>query len=177
MARHYGGPVKSAVNASERQARQIEAEDATLSSPLLAGISHELRTPLNAIIGFAEIVYDERMAPLDPVNKEFIQEILNSARHLLHVVNDVLDLSAIQTGHMQFHPEALDVGAIAQEVIENLRPLSEVKGITIDRHIDAVLGTVETDPLRFRQILYNYLSNAIKFTPRGGRIALHARPE
>ena len=146
-------------------------------SEFLANMSHELRTPLNAIIGFAELLHDHRVAPGAPEHDEFLADILASARHLLQLINDVLDLAKVEAGKLEFRPEHVDLGRIVGEVVAITRPTAAAKHIAVATEIDRTCAEAFLDPNRFKQILYNYVSNALKFTPDGGRVAIRVAPE
>lgn len=154
----------------EENRRVLEAS--RLKSEFLANMSHELRTPLNAIIGFAELLYDGQVTPEMPEFKDFLHDILTSGQHLLQLINDVLDLSKVEAGRLEFHPEDTDIKQVVAESIAILRTLAAQKRLTITHDAEASVGTVYVDRARLKQVLYNYLSNAIKFTPEGGRIAV-----
>jgi protein-histidine pros-kinase len=155
--------------------RAIEAS--RLKSEFLANMSHEVRTPLNAIIGFAELLHDGKLGRVAPQHQEFLGDILTSARHLLQLINDVLDLAKVEAGRMEFHPELLDVPQIVAETRDILRTLAAKKGITLVSDVAPEVRTLLLDPAKLKQVLYNYLSNALKFTPEGGRVALRVLPE
>jgi CheY-like chemotaxis protein len=140
-------------------------------------MSHELRTPLNAIIGFAELMHDGKVGPVAPDQKEYLGDILTSSRHLLGLINDVLDLSKIEAGKMEFLPERVDLGKIASEVRDILRSLAASRRIAISIEVAPGVGEVVADPAKLKQVLYNYLSNALKFTPEEGRVTLRMAPE
>jgi len=159
----------------EQSRRALEAN--RLKSEFLANMSHELRTPLNAVIGFAEILHDAKVGPVTADQKEFLGDILVSSRHLLQLINDVLDLSKVEAGKMEFRPESVDMGRVVAEVRDILRSIAAGKRIGIEVEIDGGLGPVMIDPGKLKQILYNYLSNAVKFTPDGGRVTLRVAPE
>jgi PAS domain S-box-containing protein len=159
----------------ERQNRRVE-EANRLKSEFLANMSHELRTPLNGIIGFSELMHDERVGPVSDQHKEFLGDILTSARHLLQLINDVLDLSKVEAGKIEFVPEKVNLTTMIAEICEILRTLSAGKSIQIDTFVDPSVDEVTLDPAKLKQILYNYLSNAIKFTPEQGRINVSALP-
>jgi PAS domain S-box-containing protein len=152
-------------------------EASRLKSEFLANMSHELRTPLNAIIGFAELLYDGQVTPDMPQFKEFVHDILTSGQHLLQLINDVLDLSKVEAGRLEFHPETTDLSRAIGDSIGVLRTLAAQKRLTITLDVDPAIGEVVVDRARLKQVLYNYLSNAIKFTPDGGRVAVIAAPE
>jgi PAS domain S-box-containing protein len=161
----------------EELRRRSLQEASRLKSEFLANMSHELRTPLNAIIGFAELMHDGKVGPVAPDQKEYLGDILTSSRHLLGLINDVLDLSKIEAGKMEFLPERVDLRKIAAEVRDILRSLAASRRITISIEVDAGAGEVVADPAKLKQVLYNYLSNALKFTPEEGRVTLRMGPE
>lgn len=155
---------------------QAEASNRSKSS-FLANMSHELRTPLNAIIGFAELLYDGHVPPGSPEHKEFLGDIVSSGRHLLQLINDILDLSKVEAGKLEFHPVPVDPRALIGEVIATLRNTAAGRQIEIAVVVDPELTQVTLDPARLKQVLYNYLSNALKFTPEGGKIIVRAQGE
>jgi len=146
-----------------------------LKSEFLANMSHELRTPLNAIIGFAELMHDHLVPPTSPQHDEFVGYILNSGTHLLQLVNDILDLSKIEAGKMEFRPEPTELGRVVNEVVAMLRTTATAKKIEVTHEL-APLPLATLDPARLKQVLYNYLSNALKFTPDGGRVIVRLLP-
>jgi PAS domain S-box-containing protein len=168
-----------AMELSSKNGQLARALDAARSateakSRFLAAVSHELRTPLNGIIGFSEMMYDEKLGTIAAEQKEILGDILTSARHLLQLINDILDLSKVEAGKMEFRPEPCEIDALIREVRDVLRPLAERKGIEVRTDVPAGLHGV-IDRSRFKQVLYNYLSNAVKFTMRGGRVWVRAR--
>lgn len=166
----------------QAQARSIRLEEenrraqeaSRLKSEFLANMSHELRTPLNSIIGFAELLHDEQVPRDSPEFKEFLHDILTSGRHLLQLINDVLDLAKVESGRFEFHPEKVDIGRTVGEVLNLMRTSAASKQLRVESEIDPGVGIVTIDPGRFKQVLYNYLSNAIKFTPPDGRVVVRA---
>ena len=158
----------------EEQSRRVQ-EATRLKSEFLANMSHELRTPLNAIIGFAELMHDGKVGPVSPPHQECLHDILTSSRHLLQLINDVLDLSKVEAGKMEFRPEQVDVARVVGEVRDILRGLGAKKRIQLAVEVDPALGQVFIDPGKLKQVLYNYLSNALKFTPDGGTVSVRAR--
>ena len=156
-----------------RQAR----EASRLKSEFLANMSHELRTPLNAILGFTEMMHDGKVGPVSADQKEFLADVLTSSRHLLQLINDVLDLAKVESGKMEFRPEAVDVGKVAGEVRDILRSLAGSKRIPVELLVAPGLGTVVIDAGKLKQVLYNYLSNTLKFTDEGGRVTVRVGPE
>lgn len=163
------------VKVEEESRRAHEAS--RLKSEFLANMSHELRTPLNAIIGFSELMYDDQVSPEQPEFREFLRDILTSGRHLLKLINDVLDLSKVEAGRIEFHPEPVDLEETINEVLGILRTSAAEKQLRVATSVDPAVRRVTTDPSRFKQVLYNYISNALKFTPQGGRVSVRVRPE
>ncbi len=162
--------------ALEDENRRVQ-EASRLKSEFLANMSHELRTPLNSIIGFAELLHLEQVGPMEATQREFVGDILSSGRHLLRLINDVLDLSKVESGTMQFRPETIDVAAVAGEVHAVLRGVARERGVQIVVRCDGDLSDTTLDPARLKQVLYNYLSNAIKFSPDGGEVTLSIAPD
>ncbi|WP_158219631.1 PAS domain S-box protein [Ideonella sp. A 288] len=158
----------------EAENRQIQAAN-RLKSQFLANMSHELRTPLNAIIGFSELLHSGAVPVDDPKHTHFLGHIGTSGRHLLQLINDVLDLSKVEAGKFDFHPEPVNLARLVTEVRDVLVTSAMRKQLRWTTDIDEALTDLVIDPARFKQVLYNYLSNAIKFTPQGGRITLRAR--
>jgi PAS domain S-box-containing protein len=165
-------------NKNEQLGRALEtARSATLAkSRFLASVSHELRTPLNGIIGFSELLYDGKLGAIPENQVDVLGDILSSSRHLLQLINDVLDLSKVEAGRMEFHPEPCLVETLALEVRDVIRPLAEKKNLRLALEVAPSL-TANIDPGRFKQVLYNYLSNAVKFTGEGGSVTLRIAPE
>jgi len=162
--------------AIEQQHRRI-LEANRLKSEFLANMSHELRTPLNAIIGFADLMHQGKVGPVSAEHEEYLGDILTSSRHLLHLINDVLDLAKVESGKMEFRPEPIDLGKLVDGVRDTLRGLAASKRLRVETDVSPDVAAAVVDPVRMKQILYNYLSNAIKFTPAGGHIRLRITPE
>jgi PAS domain S-box-containing protein len=160
----------------EAENRQIQ-EANRLKSEFLANMSHELRTPLNAVIGFAEILRSDagKLAPTK--RAEYLDHIAASGRHLLRLINDVLDLSKVESGKFELAPEPIQLPQVMRDVVAVLQPEATRKGVQVESEADLALGDVVLDPARLKQMLYNLLSNAIKFTDRGGSVWLRAGPE
>jgi PAS domain S-box-containing protein len=174
-----GTLVSSAIrDITERKRLESRMQEASrLKTEFLANMSHELRTPLNAIIGFAELMHRGKVGPVSAEHEEYLGDILTSSKHLLHLINDVLDLAKIESGKMEFRPESVDLANLSREVCDILRGLAASRRLQMETHVDPNVATVIVDPARVKQILYNYLSNAIKFTPPGGRITIRILPE
>jgi len=161
--------------ALEEQNRRIQTAN-RMKSQFLANMSHELRSPLNGIVGFAEILYDGRVGVLCDPQKDLIGRMLRSSRHLLRLINDLLDVSRIEAGRMDLRPEPVVLASLVQEVTGTLAGLAAEKRIEMEIHISPEIGVVTTDPARFKQLLYNYLSNALKFSPECGHVLLGIGP-
>jgi PAS domain S-box-containing protein len=159
----------------ELQNRRIQ-EANRLKSEFLANMSHELRTPLNAIIGFSELLHDGQVPAESPEHQEFLGDILTSGRHLLQLINDVLDLAKVEAGKLDFRPELVDLTKLVQEMISITRTTAATKRINVEAVVDPSLVDIVIDPGRFKQVAYNYLSNALKFTSENGRITLRCVP-
>ena len=141
-------------------------------SEFLASMSHELRTPLNAIIGFSEVLLDRLFGDLNAKQEEYLQDVLESGRHLLSLINDILDLSKVEAGHME-----LEVGRFAlPEILENgltmIRERAGRHGIALSLEVDPAIDVIEADERKVKQVVFNLLSNAVKFTPDGGQVGI-----
>jgi signal transduction histidine kinase len=154
-------------------------ESNRLKSEFLANVSHELRTPLNSILGFADLLKDalEKTVNGDPKPARYANNILQSSRNLLDLINDLLDLAKIEAGRMEIRSEPLSLSDLFEGLVNILKPLSEQKGLSIVAAVGADVPIVHTDAAKLQQVLYNFLSNAIKFSPQGSRIDLGAAVE
>ena len=160
----------------EAENRQIQ-EASRLKSLFLANMSHELRTPLNAIIGFSDLLRSGAVPLQSPKHATFLGHIGTSGRHLLQLINDVLDLSKVESGKFDFFPEPVHLPLLVKEVFDILHTAIQRKQVHAVVEIDPAVTELVIDPARLKQVLYNYLSNAIKFTPEGGRVTVRALPE
>jgi signal transduction histidine kinase len=152
--------------------RNRDLQSATeAKSRFVATMSHELRNPLNAVIGFAELMHDGRLGPLAPGQRKHLGVIRSSGEHLLALINDFLDMARIEAGRIRLEPEPIEPASIAAECATSLGRLAAAKAIHINLDPRPV-GAVLLDPARLRQLLLNYLSNAIKFTSQGGTIGI-----
>lgn len=161
--------------------RELETKTAELEvvsqhkSDFLASMSHELRTPLNAVIGFSEVLLERMFGELNERQDEYLRDILGSGRHLLQLLNDILDLSKVEAGRMELAPSRFSVRDAMQYGISMVRERAALHGITVTLEVDPDIDEMESDELRIKQVLLNLLSNAVKFTPDGGHVAVAAR--
>jgi signal transduction histidine kinase len=144
---------------------------------LLANMSHELRTPLNAVIGFSEVIGAEMFGPLDRRYAAYADDINQSGKHLLALISDLLDISRAETGQLVLKEEVVDVASVVESSIRCVSPQATEAGVSLAVELAANLPLLRADELKFRQVLVNLLSNGIKFTPAGGRVALAGRLE
>jgi signal transduction histidine kinase len=157
----------------EDKSRQLEAASRH-KSEFLANMSHELRTPLNAIIGFSEVLAERMFGEVNEKQAEYLQDILASGRHLLSLINDILDLSKVEAGRLELELASFNLPVALENALTLVRERATRHGITLDVTVDAGLGEVVGDERKIRQILLNLLSNAVKFTPEGGRVGVTA---
>jgi PAS domain S-box-containing protein len=164
-------------NAEAMQYKNIQLQNAAeAKSRFLANMSHELRTPLNGIIGFAEFLVDGKPGALNSKQKEYLGDILKSGRYLLQLVSDVLDLAKAGAGKMELNPVRFSLSKAIPEVCALTKPTARKKGIRIDVNVAPELDEVTLDQQKFKQVLYNVLSNAIKFNRDGGKVEIRAEP-
>jgi len=159
------------------RARDVAEAANRMKSEFLANMSHELRTPLNAIIGFSQMMHDGRLGPVSQAHKEYLGDVLSSAGHLLQLINDILDLAKVDAGKIEFQPEPVDLKKLIGEVCDIIRGMAAKKRLAIEVVVDPAVLAVVLDPGKLKQVLYNYLSNAVKFTPDRGRITVRVAPE
>jgi signal transduction histidine kinase len=155
------------------KSRQLEAASQH-KSEFLANMSHELRTPLNAIIGFSEVLAQGMFGEINEKQTEYLQDILESGRHLLSLINDILDLSKIEAGRMDLELSEFDLPQAIQNALTLVRERALRRGIALHHAIDDRVAAIRSDERKVKQVLLNLLSNAIKFTPEGGRIEVRA---
>jgi signal transduction histidine kinase len=149
-------------------------------SDFLAMMSHELRTPLNAIIGFSEVLIDQKFGALNDRQTRYVRNVYDGGKHLLKLINDLLDLSKIEAGKMEVTCRPCSASALVDEAVTTLQPLASAKNVTLSVETDLALPLpiVVADPVRLRQVLYNLLSNAVKFTGQEGRVTVQfERPD
>ncbi|MGB7951279.1 MAG: GAF domain-containing protein, partial [Candidatus Binatia bacterium] len=160
----------------EEKSTQIEAANRH-KSEFLANMSHELRTPLNAIIGFSEVLGERMFGELNEKQAEYTDDILTSGRHLLSLINEILDLSKVEAGRMELELSTFDLPTALENAQTFVRERATKHGVTLDLSVDENLGDVNGDERKIKQVLLNLLSNAVKFTPEGGRIEIKARQQ
>jgi signal transduction histidine kinase/DNA-binding response OmpR family regulator len=168
------------VQTVERQNKELQVKSeeslraSRLKSEFLASMSHELRTPLNAIIGFSDLLADGSAGPVNDKQTRYLDHVRNGSRHLLTLINDVLDLSKIEAGQLELNKQTFDVGDSLQMVVASLRSIALKKHLDVKVSFEEGLQVV-ADTVRVKQILYNLFSNAIKFTPESGTISISAK--
>ena len=160
----------------EDKSRQIEAANRH-KSEFLANMSHELRTPLNAIIGFSEVLQERLFGELNEKQAEYTDDILTSGRHLLSLINEILDLSKVEAGRMELELATFDLPLAIDNARTFVRERATKHGIALDVAVDDRLGDFVGDERKIKQILLNLLSNAVKFTPEGGRIGIRRQAD
>jgi PAS domain S-box-containing protein len=159
----------------ERKSAELEVAGRH-KSEFLANMSHELRTPLNAIIGFSEVLLERMFGELNEKQADYLQDIFASGRHLLSLINDILDLSKIEAGRMELEVGDFDLPEAIHGALTLVRERAGRRGIVMQTAVDPRLGPLRGDERKIRQVLLNLLSNAIKFTPESGRIEVRAAP-
>jgi signal transduction histidine kinase len=145
-------------------------------SEFLANMSHELRTPLNAIIGFSEVLLQRMFGELNPKQDEYLQDVLSSGRHLLSLINDILDLSKVEAGRMELDLARFDLPQAMQDTLVLVRERAARHGIELHLEVDGGVGAIVADERKVKQVMLNLLSNAVKFTPEGGRVDVRTVP-
>ncbi|MBI3373256.1 MAG: GAF domain-containing protein [Betaproteobacteria bacterium] len=161
-------------NEIQEKSRQLEIADKH-KSEFLANMSHELRTPLNAIIGFSEVLLERMFGELNEKQDDYLKDIHSSGKHLLSLINDILDLSKIEAGRMELDLGTFDAASALANAMTLVRERAQRHGITLTLEADPLLGEIRADERKFKQILLNLLTNAVKFTPDGGKVGVHAR--
>jgi signal transduction histidine kinase len=174
------GSLASRVNQTSDELQRVYRELETASrhkSDFLATMSHELRTPLNAIIGFSEVLQEQMFGDLNERQLGYVNDVLEAGRHLLSLINDVLDLAKIEAGRMDLELSQVAIPEILRSAVSMHSERASRGGLELDLAIEPEQITIPADERRLRQIVFNLLSNAVKFTPRGGRIDVTARLE
>ncbi|MGQ0742168.1 MAG: ATP-binding protein [Alphaproteobacteria bacterium] len=169
---------KLLVQADELKRARDEARDADRAkSVFLSNMSHELRTPLNAILGFSQMIRDEMLGPLDAKYRAYAQDIHESGRHLMSILNDILDMSKVEAGRMELRNEPVCMAEIVAACKRIIAPTAEANGVTLAFDLPQMLPLLRSDQVRLKQILLNLISNAVKFTPREGNVTVSIRVE
>jgi signal transduction histidine kinase len=158
------------------KSRQLEIANKH-KSDFLANMSHELRTPLNAIIGFSEVLLERLFGDLNDKQQDYLKDIHSSGRHLLNLINDILDLSKVEAGRMELDLSTFDLPSAISNAMTLIRERAQRHDIALGMDVGSDLGEVVADERKLKQILLNLLSNAVKFTPDGGRIDVRAAIE
>jgi len=153
--------------------QQLEAANRH-KSQFVASVSHELRTPLNAIIGFSDVLLDPSLEVSEEKRSRFLTHILNSGKHLLALINEILDLSKIEAGHLELELEKTALGDVLHAAVSVLKPLATKKAIELQIETDGKIPRVSMDSARIQQVVLNLVGNSIKFTPEGGQVRLRA---
>jgi two-component system CheB/CheR fusion protein len=147
---------------------------ARAKSEFLANMSHELRTPLNSIIGFSEVLSDETFGPLNEKQKKYVNNVLTSGKHLLLLINQILDMAKVESGKMTLVLSNLSIKSLLNEISRLVEDIVSKKKIHMSLEIAEDLPNIDADELKVKEILYNLLSNAVKFSPEGGKIGIRA---
>lgn len=171
---------QSALNKSNQElaaALDLAREASQAKSRFLASVSHELRTPLNGIIGFSQLLHDGAVGPVTDEQKDCLNDVLHCSDHLLALINQVLDLTRIEAGKMDFQYETVDLGELVGNTIDSVKAIASSRRMSISMLLDPRPAPVQADPARLRQVIFNYLSNALKFTPEGGRVSVYVALE
>jgi len=155
--------------------QNIKLEKASRAkSEFLANMSHELRTPLNHIVGFTELVVDKRFGNLNESQEEYLQDVLNSSRHLLELINDILDLSKVEAGKLELRPTIVKLRDLLDSSLIMVKEKALKHEIQLSNSLNGIPDTIIADERKLKQIIYNLLSNAVKFTPDGGQVKISA---
>jgi two-component system CheB/CheR fusion protein len=170
--------IEKGLETARKEAKEMATElrrVARAKSEFLANMSHELRTPLNSINGFSEVLIDETFGPLNDKQKRYITNVLTSGKHLLLLINQILDMSKVEAGKMKLSLSTVGTKAMLGEISMLVADMVSKKKLEMELDIAEDLPDIEADELKAKEIIYNLLSNAVKFTPEGGRIGMRAR--
>jgi signal transduction histidine kinase len=174
---HHIQALALAERAAGQEAEQVGAALAVASrhkTEFLANMSHELRTPLNAIIGFSEVLGSQTFGPLNEKQAEYVADVLASGRHLLGIINDILDLAKADAGRVELQITGLDLEAVLASALQPFQKAAAGNGVELSLHVGTGAGRIEADEAKLAQVLGHLVSNALKFTPEGGRVTVRA---
>src|SRR3954447_9971087 len=143
-------------------------------SEFLASMSHELRTPLNAVIGFSDVLLERMFGELNERQEEYVRDIRDSGRHLLDLINEILDLSKVEAGRMELEPAALSLPEVLEHALALVRERAARQSLTVSLDVGEGVGVVWADETKLKQVVVNLLTNAVKFTPAGGSVSVRA---
>lgn len=158
-----------------RQKKEAAEEANRAKSEFLANMSHELRTPLNHILGFTELILDKNFGDLTELQQEYLTDVHQSSKHLLSLINDILDLSKVEAGKLELEVSSVKIRAVLKNSLNMIKEKAMKEGIRLRTNIDGIPETVRVDERKLKQIIYNLLYNAVKFTQQGGEVCLSAR--
>jgi two-component system, cell cycle sensor histidine kinase PleC len=170
--------IENGLKEAHEDLKELAAElkrTARVKSEFLANMSHELRTPLNSINGFSEVLFDETFGPLNEKQKQYVNNVLTSGKHLLSLINQILDMAKVEAGKMKLALSSLPMKSLLNEISMLVAEMVSKKKIEMSLEIAVDLPDIEGDELKVKEIIYNLLSNAVKFTPEGGKIGMRAR--
>jgi signal transduction histidine kinase len=153
-----------------QEAKELAEAASRAKSEFLANMSHELRTPLNHIIGFTELIAGKECGPINAVQEEYLNDVLRAGRHLLSLINDILDLSKVEAGKMDLDAAEVPIKTLLENSLSMVREKAIKHGIHLSLNIESAPDSLMADERKLKQVMYNLLSNAVKFTPDGGRI-------
>jgi two-component system CheB/CheR fusion protein len=170
--------IENGLEKAHEELKELAAElkrTARVKSEFLANMSHELRTPLNSINGFSEVLYDQTFGPLNEKQKQYVNNVLTSGKHLLLLINQILDMAKVEAGKMKLTLTSLSMKNLLNNISMLVADMAGKKKIEISIEIVEDLPNIEADELKVKEIIYNLLSNAVKFTPEGGKIGMQAK--
>jgi signal transduction histidine kinase len=159
-----------------KEARAAAEKASRAKTDFLAGMSHELRTPLNHIMGFTELLLDKAFGNLNNLQEEYLRDVLASSKHLLSLINDALDLSKVEAGKLELECSEVNLRILLERTLMMIKEKALKQRIRVSLEVDGIPQTIRADERKLKQILYNLLSNAAKFTPEGGEIRVQAAP-
>jgi two-component system CheB/CheR fusion protein len=170
--------IETGLEKAHEELKALAAElkrTARVKSEFLANMSHELRTPLNSINGFSEVLYDETFGPLNEKQKQYVNNVLTSGKHLLLLINQILDMAKVEAGKMKLSLSNLPMKTLLNDISMLVADMVSKKKIEMVLEIAADTPNIEADELKVKEIIYNLLSNAVKFTPDGGKIGMRSK--